>query len=192
MAPGGRTATAFRSASMLHREDSRKPPVLPGTLIGIGLGGLFDGIVLHQILQWHHLLTSAGHPASTLEGLQANTFWDGLFHLITWLSVVAGLTLLWRSRQRYAGPGSGIPLTGSLLAGFGGFNLVEGLLNHHLLGLHHVNETVPHDQWLYWDLGFLLWGGIMLAVGIGMLRTGGRERLLASNGGNRSPLRHTR
>jgi uncharacterized membrane protein len=26
-------------------------------LLGIGLGGFFDGIVLHQILQWHHMLS---------------------------------------------------------------------------------------------------------------------------------------
>ncbi|MGD9755596.1 MAG: DUF2243 domain-containing protein, partial [Acidimicrobiia bacterium] len=30
----------------------------PGLLIGIGLGGFVDGIVLHQVLQWHHLLTN--------------------------------------------------------------------------------------------------------------------------------------
>jgi uncharacterized membrane protein len=38
-------------------------PLSPGVLIGIGLGGFVDGIVLHQILQWHHMLTSAGYPA---------------------------------------------------------------------------------------------------------------------------------
>jgi uncharacterized membrane protein len=32
----------------------------PGILLGIGLGGFVDGIVLHQILQWHHMLTSEG------------------------------------------------------------------------------------------------------------------------------------
>jgi uncharacterized membrane protein len=31
-----------------------------GILLGIGFGGFFDGIVLHQILQWHHMLTSTG------------------------------------------------------------------------------------------------------------------------------------
>jgi nucleoside-diphosphate kinase len=29
----------------------------PGILLGIGLGGFVDGIVLHQMLQWHHMLT---------------------------------------------------------------------------------------------------------------------------------------
>ena len=37
--------------------------VSAGILFGLGLGGFFDGIVLHQVLQWHHMLTSAGYPA---------------------------------------------------------------------------------------------------------------------------------
>lgn len=41
-----------------------------------------------------------------------------------------------------------------MLMGFGIFNLVEGIIDHHLLGLHHVNETAPPEQWLWWDLGF--------------------------------------
>jgi Predicted membrane protein (DUF2243) len=53
-----------------------------GILLGVGFGGFFDGIVLHQILQWHHLLTSTGdHPATTVAGLEDNTLADGFFHL---------------------------------------------------------------------------------------------------------------
>ena len=32
---------------------------MPGILLGVGLGGFVDGMMLHQILQWHHTLTSA-------------------------------------------------------------------------------------------------------------------------------------
>ena len=42
-------------------------PLSAGVLFGLGLGGFFDGIVLHQILQWHHMLTSAGYPPTTSE-----------------------------------------------------------------------------------------------------------------------------
>ena len=45
--------------------------------------------------------------------------------------------------------------------GFGLFNLVEGIVDHHILGIHHVNETVPPEQWIYWDVGFLVWGALM-------------------------------
>jgi uncharacterized membrane protein len=42
----------------------------PGLLLGIGLGGLVDGIVLHQTLQWHHMLTDPGKcPSHTVRGL---------------------------------------------------------------------------------------------------------------------------
>jgi uncharacterized membrane protein len=56
--------------------------------------------------------------------------------------------------------------------GFGIFNLVEGIIDHQILGLHHVNETVPHEQWLYWDIGFLVWGAVMLVVGWFLLKSG--------------------
>lgn len=51
------------------------------------------------------------------------------------------------------------------MIGFGIFNLVEGTVNHQLLDLHHVNETVPVEQWIWWDLGFLAWGGLMVVAG---------------------------
>ncbi len=36
--------------------DRPRQGLLPGLLVGLGLGGFFDGIVLHQLLQWHHML----------------------------------------------------------------------------------------------------------------------------------------
>ena len=60
-------------------------PVAAGLLFGLGLGGFFDGILLHQVLQWHHMLTSAGYPPDSVQNLQVNTRWDGLFHLSTYL-----------------------------------------------------------------------------------------------------------
>ena len=98
--------------------DPRPGIALPGLLLGVGLGGFVDGILLHQILQWHHMLTSSAtanipigdYPATTVHGLQMNTLWDGLFHTVTWLAVLAGLGILysrvtrargrvWRSRE---------------------------------------------------------------------------------------------
>ena len=57
-------------------------------------------------------------------------------------------------------------LIGTVLMGFRLFNLVEGAVNHHLLQLHHVNETVPEEQWLLWDIGFMVWGALMLGGGL--------------------------
>jgi uncharacterized membrane protein len=147
-------------------------PVSAGILLGLGLGGFFDGIVLHQLLQWHHMLTSAGYPPDSIHNLRVNTFWDGLFHAGTYIFVVLGIALLWRAARRRHFRWSNKLLAGALLLGFGIFNLVEGTINHHLLGIHHVNETVPRGQWIYWDLGFLAWGAVMLVVGWMLLRIG--------------------
>ena len=147
-------------------EDFRQElPASAGLFLGLGLGGFFDGIVLHQILQWHHMLSSAGYPANTLGNLRLNVLWDGLFHASTYAFVLIGLLILWRAAHRTHVRWSGKALAGTILAGFGLFNLVEGLIDHHLLKIHHVNETVPPAQWIYWDLGFLAWGAAMLAGG---------------------------
>ena len=55
---------------------------------------------------------------------------------------------------------------------------MEGIIDHHLLGLHHVNETVAPDQWIYWDLGFLGWGALMLIIGWQMMLKGQQEDTL--------------
>jgi uncharacterized membrane protein len=150
-------------------------PVAAGVLLGLGLGGFFDGIVLHQLLQWHHMLTSAGYPADSVDNLRINTLWDGVFHAATYIFVGAGLAVLWRAAHRRHLWWSTRLLVGTMLIGFGAFNVVEGLVNHHLLQLHHVNETVPREQWIYWDLGFLAWGAAMWIGGWLLVRSG-RQR----------------
>ena len=150
-------------------------PLAAGLLFGLGLGGFFDGIVLHQVLQWHHMLTSAGYPATSVPNLEVNTRWDGLFHVSTYLFVVLGLLLLWRAARRTHVRWSGKLLAGTMLMGFGLFNLVEGLIDHQLLGIHHVNETVPPAQWIYWDIGFLVWGAVMLLWGWRLMHAGRQE-----------------
>jgi uncharacterized membrane protein len=153
----------------------RQFPTVAGIFFGLGLGGFFDGIVLHQILQWHHMVTSAGYPADSVPNLQLNTLLDGLFHAATYIFVVLGLVILWRRAHRNHLWWSGKLLTGSMLMGFGAFNLIEGIVDHHLLGLHHVNETVPPEQWIYWDIGFLVWGAAMLVGGLLLYRSGTRQ-----------------
>ena len=145
-------------------------PTTAGILLGLGLGGFFDGIVLHQVLQWHHMVTSAGYPADSVENLRINTLADGLFHGATYAFTVAGVALLWRAARRPHARWPARLLLGAVLVGFGLFNLVEGVVDHHLLGIHHVNETAPREQWFLWDAGFLLWGAAMLGGGWWLLR----------------------
>jgi uncharacterized membrane protein len=142
----------------------RRGQVLAGGLIGIGLGGLFDGIVLHQILQWHHLV-SEPYPPTSLGNLEINTLADGLFHAATWIATLAGLLMLVSRRGRLPAPRV---LVGSLLGGWGAFNMVEGIVDHHLLNLHHVR---PGPGQLWWDVAFLAWGALMLLGGGGLVRS---------------------
>jgi uncharacterized membrane protein len=158
-------------------------PISAGILFGLGLGGFFDGIVLHQILQWHHMVTSAGYPPDSLKNLQFNTLLDGLFHAVTYVFVAAGLVVLWRHAHRGHVRWSTKLLAGTMLLGFGIFNVVEGLVDHQLLGLHHVNETAPPAQWIYWDLGFLAWGAAMVLGGWYLTRTGRAETRFAEAAG---------
>lgn len=139
---------------------------LPAILLGVGLGGFVDGIVLHQLLQWHHML-SARYPADSLANLQLNTLADGLFHAGTWLVTLVAVLLAWRAAIAVRARPPGRVLAGGFLAGWGGFNLVEGLVDHHILAIHHVRPGP--DQVLY-DVGFLVWGATMLVAGAYLMR----------------------
>lgn len=155
--------------------DPRASSVVPTVLIGLGLGGFFDGIVLHQILQWHHML-SAHTPPDSLANLQLNTLADGLFHASTWVFTSVGLFLLWAAVRRGA-PLGWHRLIGGLLAGWGAFNVVEGIIDHHILGVHHVR---PGPDELLYDIGFLVWGAIMLGIGVLLLRRANRREPAAA------------
>lgn len=139
-----------------------------GILLGAGLGGFFDGILLHQILQWHNMLSSVRPPVD-LVAMKYNMLWDGLFHAFTWLMTVAGLTRLWRAGQRADVPWSTRTLVGGLLIGWGLFNSVEGIVDHQILGIHHVH---PGESQLAWDVGFIASGLVMIAVGWAAVRAG--------------------
>lgn len=132
-----------------------------GTLLGAGLGGFVDGILLHQILQWHNLMSSQVPPVD-LVTLKYNMLWDGLFHAFTWVMTVSGLALLWRSGRKVQAPLATLSLVGSMAFGWGLFNVVEGLIDHQLLGLHHVH---PGSHQLGWDMGFILLGAALTAGG---------------------------
>jgi uncharacterized membrane protein len=155
-----------------RRRAGRRSILVPGILLGLGLGGFVDGILLHQILQWHHMRSGDGvggdEPLTTVGGLEANTIADGLFHAATWLLVVIGLFMLWhRSRSNGNAP-SWTELAGTLLIGWGVFNVVEGVVNHQILGIHHLRDDLGAP--LGWDLGFLAFGVLLVVVGWLMVR----------------------
>jgi uncharacterized membrane protein len=141
-----------------------KPPSrTSGLLFGLGLGGFVDGIVLHQILQWHHMVSHVDEfPVTTVAGLEMNTLADGLFHVVTWLFVLAGsiaAIAAWRQGRR--APSWSFHF-GLVLVGWGIFNVVEGVINHQLLQVHHVRDDLGGP--IAWDIGFLAFG-VLLIVG---------------------------
>jgi uncharacterized membrane protein len=140
-----------------------------GFVLGLGLGGFADGIVLHQILQWHNM-GSAVLPPTTMEAMAQNMRWDGLFHAATLILTVIGVVLLWLEGQRGTAPRTLRVLGGQMLLGWGVFNLVEGLIDHQVLGLHHVRdlpEHVPAYDWIFLTVG----GFAFIAIGWFLART---------------------
>jgi uncharacterized membrane protein len=101
-----------------------RPLIAAGILMGIGLGGFFDGILFHQILQVHNMLSN-WIPRTTLVNEEINMFWDGLFHAFCWIATVVALWLLWRCVRRSDVPISGRAYFGSLWVGWGFFNFIE-------------------------------------------------------------------
>jgi uncharacterized membrane protein len=170
---------------------SARPMTTASFLMGLGLGGFIDGIVLHQVLQWHRMLSDTGeHPTTTVAGLEANTLADGFFHLATWGLVVAAMLVTIRAWQR----GELAPPwrfhIGLLLAGWGIFNLVEGLIDHQLLGIHHVRDDLGAP--LGWDLAFLAFGALLVAVGLALTRPADRRAPAFGTGYARGRRRRAR
>lgn len=134
--------------------------LLPAGALGFGLAGFFDGILLHQILQWHHLLSLV--PGVT--DLRTQILWDGYFHAAMYLVAGAGLWGMWRHR-RMIGDDPRRRLWAPLLTGFGLWHGIDAVLSHWLLGIHRIRDQ--SDVPLLWDTGWLIAFGILpAAVGL--------------------------
>jgi len=138
------------------------PLTTASMVLGIGMGGFVDGIVLHQVLQVHEMLSNK-IPATTYTGKSINMFWDGIFHFFCMLVVLAGIILMWKLLSRKDIDRSGKLFGGGLLLGWGLFNIVEGLIDHQLLKLHNVIEfSADHNTGNFIFLGV---SAVMLLIG---------------------------
>lgn len=146
----------------------RLSAVVPGLLLGAGLGALLDGVVMSGLLQWHHVLSATG-----TRSVVATERADAVFAAAAWLLTLVGTLLTFRS-WRHGGLSPGwTSEVGLLLAGWGVFDLLEGLVAHQLLGLHHVRDDLGGP--LSWDLGFLGVGAVLALVGWRMHVAGRRQ-----------------
>jgi uncharacterized membrane protein len=126
-----------------------------GIILGVGLGGFLDGILLHQIVHWHNM-RSAVVPPTTMDALADNMRWDGFFHAAVWLMTLIGIFRLLADARRGLPLPNTMEFTGLLILGWGLFNLVEGIIDHHLLGLHNVRDLpvhIPLYDWLFLGIG---------------------------------------
>ena len=145
---------------------TRSVSMIPGVILGMGFGGFADGIALHQIAQWHNM-GSAILPPVTMEAMSQNMRWDGYFHLVTLALTLIGAVSLWREGLDKTVPPTLRVLVGQMILGWGIFNLVEGLVSHVVLELHHVRDLpmhVPLYDWIFLGVGgffFILVGWLL-------------------------------
>ncbi len=151
-------------------------------LLGFALGGFFDGILLHQVLQWHHLLS--GVESAAVQDLRVQVLADGLFHLLMYVIALLALWLLWTARRTPVAPGAGF-LLGNALVGFGAWHVIDAVVSHWLLGIHRIRMDSP--QPLLWDLlWFAVFGVVPLLLGLVLRRRpphpgGGRRGALTAS-----------
>lgn len=136
--------------------NTRRKLINTGSFIfGFGFLGALDGIIFHQLLQWHSVYMATDRPGQIMS--------DGIFHFAVTITLIVGGVLLW-----LAGNPSNLSkgvrlLIGWFLIGGGVFNLVEGIINHHLLQIHRVKPGDPNA--LAYDLAFLASGLLLFIIG---------------------------
>ncbi len=150
-------------------ENSQQSPVRGGReqagyfVVGMGVGALLDGFILHQVLQWHHLW-SRQTPTSTVAGLEENTLADGIFHVAFLIVLLVGLALVVGRRlepRRLIGLG---------LVGWGVFHVLDQFVFHLALKAHHIREDVSNPEvydWSFFGIGllFIALGAVILGAG---------------------------
>lgn len=154
-----------------------RPMRLGAFIVGLALGGFFDGVLLHQVLQWHHLLSNV--QAAGLQDLRMQILADGLFHVLMYFVAVFGLVKLWRAREECARPGAGRLLWGSALLGFCAWHFIDIVLAHWVVGIHRVRVDSPNP--LFWDLAWLAAFGVLPLLLARMLQ--GRRSPGSGSGG---------
>lgn len=150
-----------------HAAPDVRPVVRAGVALGVGLMAMLDGVLFHQVLQWHHMVSERTGSMAT------NVLADGLFHAAAFLVTLTGVVLLWRVMRATRGHAGSRALVGSALLGCAAFNLADVVVAHFLLRLHWLHPS----EGLAWEAGFV---ALNLALGLfawRLLRSDGTYRL---------------
>ncbi len=138
--------------------DPDRRTVVSGVLFGCGVAAsMIDLFVFHLGLQWHHFYD--------LSTTQVALLADGVFHAVGWFVTVAGLFLLADVRRRAAVRWS--RWVGAVVAGVGLFQLLDGVVNHKLLGIHQIRYGV---DLLPYDVVWIGSAAVLLVAGLVVLR----------------------
>jgi uncharacterized membrane protein len=139
-----------------------------GFLLGFALGGFFDGILLHQILQWHHLLSNV----NAVQDMRMQIMADGVFHALMYVVAAVALAKLWAGRAAMAHGTAGKTLWATAAVGFGVWHIVDSVVSHWITGIHRIKIDSPNP--LMWDLiWFFVFGVVPLILGWRVLRARG-------------------
>lgn len=139
-----------------HTKDGKRS-LWSGILFGLGFVAFIDEFIFHQLLHWHHFYDKS----TTSIGLVS----DGLFHAFSWFATIASMFMYADLRGRHALQGK--RWIGGALAGAGGFQLYDGIIQHKLMRLHQIRydvNIVPYD--LTWNILAL----IVLITGVILIR----------------------
>lgn len=123
-----------------------RPILKAGAFLGSGIGGILESIILQDLLHIHQLPEHAG-PLTYA--------WNGTFRLLLWLDLIFGLFLARKAIRNHYVPKEDRCLLGSFILGWGLFQLIEGIINHYLLNIHHIRNDSYSDN-IYLLLGIIL------------------------------------
>lgn len=137
-----------------------------GAMIGAGAGGLFDSILLHEILQVHDMVSNSLPPVTFLTK-SVNVFWSGIFDLSVFALIIGGIASL---RSASQGPAALPPrfFWGSFLFGWGLFNCLDVLFFHGVLRYHDIVEVT--DVPLVWNVAWWIMGAVIAIIGFVLMR----------------------
>jgi uncharacterized membrane protein len=146
--------------------------LIGAAVLGIALGGFFDGILLHQVLQWHHLLSLV--VGDSLRDMRSQIMADGLFHVLMYVVAAIGLWLIWSAAGSSAFGRSDRRLLASALLGFGAWQFADVIVFHWIARIHRIRVDVPNP--LAWDIGWMIVFGVpTVALGLWLLARSRQE-----------------
>ncbi|MCW2927036.1 MAG: hypothetical protein JWM86_1004 [Thermoleophilia bacterium] len=135
---------------------------VPGLVTGAGFGAMLDGLLFHELLHWHGFLSDVeGFEMDSMASMDENLVANGMFHAFALIVSILGVALIWRAGRNGRLPDGRFTI-GSVVMGWALFDIVDGVVLHLGLGLHHLYQP---DFQTESDLLYVLTNVVLLALG---------------------------